>query len=85
MHTINGHTVEFTARGQIIVDGAITALGINAANGGHYTYIREDGALSKWREELRPLAGRKITGPRRPIGSYEGTLATEIVETLFSA
>lgn len=79
-HSINGHTVKFSARGQIIVDGRLIALGVTAVNGGHYTYKRDD-----MDDASAALAGRKLTGPGRPIGSYEQHLAAEIVATMFGA
>lgn len=78
MHTINGHKVEFAASGQIFVDGRIIAIGVNMTNGGHYTYKRAD-----TNDASASLAGRKLTGPRRPIGSYEAQLAADIVSALF--
>ncbi len=83
MHTIKGHAVTFLSSGKIEVDGKIAALGVKMTNGGHYTYIREDGALSCWRDELASLAGQKLTGPRRPIGVYEAKLAADIVAAIF--
>lgn len=77
-HYINGHHVTFHAHGQITVDDKQIALGINMTNGGHYTYKREDR-----NDASATLAGRKLTGPKRPIGKYEAALAAEIVAALF--
>jgi hypothetical protein len=79
-HYINGHRVTFHAHGQITVDDKLIALGVNMANGGHYTYKRDD-----QNDATASLAGRKLTGPKRPVGKYEAALATEIVAALFPA
>ena len=80
MHTIDGHNVKFMAQGQIFVDGRLIALGVKMTNGGHYSYKRED------RDDASAaLAGRKLTGPRRPVGKYEAQLAADIVSAMFGA
>lgn len=68
--------------GRIAVDGRIIALAINHASGGHYTYIAKDRHADTPAEGLKALAGRKLTGPRRPIGSYEADLAQQIIHSV---
>ncbi len=80
MRTINGHTVEFAAHGQIFVDGKLIALGVRMTNGGHYTYKRD--GMS---DATDALAGRKLTGPGRPAGRYEALLSADIVRTLYKS
>jgi hypothetical protein len=78
MHLISGHRVVFHASGQITVDEKHISLGVNMSSGGHYTYKHED-----QNDASAALAGRKLTGPCRPIGRYESQLAADIVAALF--
>ena len=75
--TINGHRVTFPSGGQIFVDDKLIALGVRMTNGGHYSYKREDVS-----DATAALAGRKLTGPRKPAGKYEAALAADIIATL---
>jgi len=78
----NGHSVTFNANGRIDVDGKRISLAIQQTNGGHYTYVAHD-RYSGAADGFEAMAGRKLTGPKKPVGSYEQALAVEIIEAMF--
>lgn len=57
-------------------------LAIRQTNGGHYTFFADDKFAAK-HAAFAGMAGRKLTGPRKPAGSYEHALAAEIVGVMF--
>lgn len=78
-YRINGHSVEFTANGRIFVDDRVIGLAIRSGRGQHTTFI-SPGAPDA--DTYQHLADRVLTGPRRPIGTFEADLASEIIAAI---